>query len=195
MAAKHPNSLRIIAGQWRGRKLHFPSIEGLRPTPDRVRETLYNWLQNHIANLRVLDCFAGSGALGLEALSRGAAHCTFAEQNRDATRAIEQHLHLLQCDRGRVLSTDVLNLLKQPAPQAFDLVLLDPPFRKNLIEPCLQRLQQNHWLQPQAWIYLECEKELTPLPLPSHWELYRSKQAGQVSYHLIRTHPPLKKPT
>ena len=187
MAQKNSNSLRIIAGQWRGRKLRFAAVEGLRPTPDRIRETLYNWLQNQIEGLRVLDLFAGSGALGLEALSRGAAHCTFVEQNRAAAQCIEEQLALLGCNRGRVINTDTLNLLQQRPQQSFDLILLAPPFRQNLLEPCLQLLQQNHWLSTQSWIYLECEKELKSLPLPPHWRLHRSKQAGQVAYHLALT--------
>lgn len=179
------NSLRIVAGQWRGRKLSFPPIDGLRPTPDRVRETLFNWLQNHIREAKVLDLFSGSGALGLEALSRGAKSATFVEQNKQAAKSIQQHLQSLGCDNAQVINADVLTTLKAIPTQSHEVVLLDPPFRQNLLAPCIELLEQQGWLTNPAWIYIEAEKELDSLLLPPAWTLFRSKQAGQIAYHLF----------
>ena len=179
-------SLRIIGGQWRGRKLQFPAISGLRPTPDRVRETLFNWLQQAILGSRCLDLFAGSGALGLEALSRGAATVVMVESHLLAVRQLQQHLTTLNCTQGQVLQQDALAYLRQTPVQGFDIVFLDPPFHQNLLAPCLEQLEQQGWLNNPAWIYLEAERDLDPLPLPAHWQLYRSKTAGQVGYHLVR---------
>jgi len=177
------NTLRIIGGQWRGRKLRFADGEGLRPTTDRVRETVFNWLQPLIAGARCLDLFAGSGALGLEALSRGAAEVLFIERNPRAVRALQENLALLQAGNGRVQQGDALAYLRGPAT-LFDVVFLDPPFRQNLLDPALALLAEGGWLAPGARIYIELEAELGAPVLPEGWELLRSKQAGQVAYHL-----------
>jgi 16S rRNA (guanine966-N2)-methyltransferase len=177
------NTLRIIGGQWRGRKLRFDDGEGLRPTTDRVRETLFNWLQPLIQGAHCLDLFAGSGALGLEALSRGAAEVRFVERNPRAVRALQENLALLQADNGRVQQGDALTYLRGPA-QPFDVVFLDPPFRQALLAPALQLLAEGGWLNPGARIYIELESELGEPVLPEGWELLRSKRAGQVAYHL-----------
>jgi 16S rRNA (guanine966-N2)-methyltransferase len=178
--------LRIIGGQWRGRKLPFPDIPGLRPTPDRVRETLFNWLQPHIVNSRCLDLFAGSGALALEALSRGAATVVMVEQHALAAQRLQQHLATLGSTSGHVVQQDALAYLRGMAAERFNIVFLDPPFRQNLLAPCTALLEQQGWLTDPAWIYLETESDLDPLPLPSNWALHRSKIAGQVGYHLAR---------
>jgi len=178
-------SLRIIGGQWRGRKLQFPALAGLRPTPDRVRETLFNWLQGTIVNSRCLDLFSGSGALGLEALSRGAASVVMVENQTLAAQRLQQHLDTLQCQHGRVIQQDALAFLDQAPGEGFDIVFLDPPFHQNLLKPCIERLEYRGWLKQPAWIYLEAEADLDPLPILDHWSLYRSKTAGQVGYHLV----------
>jgi len=177
------NTLRIIGGEWRGRKLRFADGEGLRPTTDRVRETLFNWLQPLIHGARCLDLFAGSGALGLEALSRGAAEVQFIERNPRAVQALQENLTLLQTDSGRVQQGDALTYLRGPA-QPFDVVFLDPPFRQELLAPALELLAEGGWLKPEARIYIEVESEQGVPPLPEGWELLRSKTAGQVAYHL-----------
>jgi len=180
------NTLRIIGGQWRGRKLRFADGEGLRPTTDRVRETLFNWLQPLIQGARCLDLFAGSGALGLEALSRGAAEVQFIERNPRAVQTLKDNLALLHADNGHVRPGDALAYLRNPA-HPFDVVFLDPPFRQNLLAPALELLISGGWLNPDARIYIELESEQALPPLPDEWELLRSKQAGQVAYHLIKT--------
>jgi 16S rRNA (guanine966-N2)-methyltransferase len=177
------NQLRIIGGEWRGRKLGFPDVEGLRPTTDRVRETLFNWLAPVIHGARCLDLFAGSGALGLEALSRGAAGVTFVDTDRQAVQSLKENLSLLKDERGAVIQDGALSFLTSE-PQPFDIVFLDPPFRKALLQPCLEQLCNDGWLVENARIYIEVEQELGEPELPEGWELVRSKQAGQVIYGL-----------
>ncbi|MBP7608897.1 MAG: 16S rRNA (guanine(966)-N(2))-methyltransferase RsmD [Steroidobacteraceae bacterium] len=180
--------VRIIGGEWRGRKLHFPPAAGLRPTPDRVRETLFNWLQFELAGARCLDLFAGSGALGIEALSRGAAEAVFVERDAGSARAIRDLLAQLRCDRGRVEQVDALAWL-EPGPRAskhFDIVFLDPPYGEAWLPVLAEKLERGGWLAPRAWIYLEDAAARGEPPLPAGWALLRSKRAGDVGYHLAR---------
>jgi len=181
--AKGSNTLRIIGGEWRGRKLRFADGEGLRPTTDRVRETLFNWLQPVIGGARCLDLFSGSGALGLEALSRGAAEVVFLDTNPRAIAALKENLALLNADNGQVIRGDALAFLRGE-PQPFDIVFVDPPFRRDLLQPALRQLAEGGWLASGARIYIELESEQAEPALPEGWELLRSKRAGQVAYHL-----------
>lgn len=176
--------LRIIGGEWRGRKLAFPAIEGLRPTGDRLRETLFNWLQWQLPRARCLDLFAGSGALGLEALSRGAAQVQFVELDRTAARAISGHLQLLGSKGSKVFNGSASAFLQQ-APQPFDIVFVDPPFSGDLWQQTLAALQQG-WLAPGALVYIESPKH-TDMALPADWELLKEKRSGQVCMRLLRT--------
>lgn len=178
-----PNRLRIIGGQWRGRKLSFPEVPGLRPTPDRVRETVFNWLQPIVPGARCLDLYAGSGALGLEALSRGAASCTFVERDRRAAAGLEENLSLLAAEGATVVRAEVTPWLGTAPAQSYDLVFLDPPFRSDLVAPTLQALGSG-WLRPGARVYVEVESESSP-DLPDGWEVLKTKVAGQVGYHLL----------
>ena len=180
------NQLRIIGGEWRGRKLRFADGEGLRPTTDRVRETVFNGLQGQIQGRRCLDLFAGSGALGLEALSRGAAEVVFWEKNPKAVQALRDNLAMLQCQRGQVVRGDTLQLLQGPA-RPFDVLFLDPPFGRELLQPSLELLASGGWLAAQAKVYIEHASRGEGFSVPAEWELLRSKQAGQVAYHLART--------
>ncbi len=174
--------LRIIGGRFRSRLLTFPALEGVRPSADRVRETLFNWLAPVIEGAHCLDLFAGSGAVGLEALSRGAARVVFVDREPRVVQAIQGHLATLGAVGGETVVADALAFLQRPA-QPFDLVFLDPPFRRDLLSPCIAGLARG-WLAPGARLYLEAEAELTALPLPPGCQLVRSKQAGQVGYHL-----------
>lgn len=181
--------VRIIGGEWRSRRLAFPPVEGLRPTPDRVRETLFNWLQTVTPGARCLDLCAGSGALGLEALSRGAASVTFVDQSPAVTRTLRDNLQLLKAQNAEVVHAPVLDWLEQrPADEErrFDLVFMDPPFRQGLVAPICALLERRNLLSEQALVYIEAEADLVLPPLPEDWELYRDKQAGQVSYRLYR---------
>ncbi|MBP2846142.1 MULTISPECIES: 16S rRNA (guanine(966)-N(2))-methyltransferase [Dickeya] len=188
-ATSAPGQIRIIGGQWRGRKLPVPDSPGLRPTTDRVRETLFNWLAPVIAHSRCLDCFAGSGALGLEALSRAAAHATLLEAERNVARQLTQNLALLRADNAEVVNTDTLQWLAKPSSALpFDVVFLDPPFRRGLLDDTLRLLEAGHWLAEEAWIYIETEAENRMLAIPPTWSLHREKTAGQVSYRLYIRH-------
>jgi 16S rRNA (guanine966-N2)-methyltransferase len=180
------NSVRIIGGAWRSRRIHFPDIPALRPTPDRVRETLFNWLQHSLAGTRCLDLFAGSGALGLEALSRGAAEVVFVEQFPAAARTLQEQLIRLGGEgKGRVMEMGAARFLRTPA-KPFDIVFLDPPFGKNALAEYLPMLDSGNWLTPSSLVYLENERNAGLPPLPAHWELLKSKSAGEVGYHLAR---------
>ena len=176
--------LRIIGGQWRSRKLGFPEAPGLRPTPDRVRETLFNWLAPHIEGAKVLDPFAGSGALYLEALSRGAAMGLALDSNATAIASLRHNLELLQCSVGQLLQSDALRYLETQTPAAFDLVFLDPPFHQNLLPATCELLEQRQWLAERAWVYTESETPPSTLQLPGNWRLHREKKTGQVHYAL-----------
>jgi 16S rRNA (guanine966-N2)-methyltransferase len=182
------NRLRIIGGRWRGRKLDFPDVEGLRPTPDRVRETLFNWLQDDIVSARCLDLFSGSGALGLEALSRGASYVLMVDSDKQVVNQISKHLVTLQATSGEILQADTLQLLSSETKRGqFDVVFLDPPFDRGLIEPCVDKLVDGDWLAEHAKIYIESETGLRDIKLPKTWEIIRDKTAGQVRYCLART--------
>jgi 16S rRNA (guanine966-N2)-methyltransferase len=182
---KNPGLLRIIGGEWRGRKIRFPGVEGLRPTPDRVRETLFNWLAPVIAGSRCLDLFAGSGALGLEALSRGAAAVTFVERQRDAAQQLSETAAILARGRATVHQADVAAWLAGPATP-FDIVFIDPPYGSGLLADAMHALESRGWLAPQAFIYLEAAAKAGAPAMPEAWTLHRSGRAGAVGYHLAR---------
>ncbi|ALB56581.1 16S rRNA (guanine(966)-N(2))-methyltransferase [Cronobacter turicensis] len=175
--------IRIIGGQWRGRKLPVPDSPGLRPTTDRVRETLFNWLAPYLVGARCLDCFAGSGALGLEALSRYAADATLLEMERGVAQQLQKNLATLKSSAAKVVNTNTLNFLSQNG-EPHDIVFVDPPFRKGLLEETLNLLETRGWLAPQALIYVESEVENGLPPVPASWQLHREKVAGQVAYRL-----------
>lgn len=176
--------LRIIGGTWRGRKIEFVAVPGLRPTPNRVRETLFNWLAPVIRDAHCLDLFAGSGALGLEAVSRGAAGCVLVESSAEVAALLRTQAARLAADRLEVVTADALHWLST-APRRFDIVFLDPPFQGTQLAECLQRLEQGGWLAPSAWIYVESGPESEP-ELPAGWYWHRDRQAGRVRYRLAR---------
>ncbi|WKS81393.1 16S rRNA (guanine(966)-N(2))-methyltransferase [Edwardsiella tarda] len=181
--AQPSGQIRIIAGQWRGRKLPVPDSPGLRPTTDRVRETLFNWLAPILPDSRCLDVFAGSGALGFEAISRYAAHATLLEADRHVAAGLRKNAALLNCSQINVVHTDALRFLAQPG-EPYQVVFLDPPFRQGLLNDTLFLLESQGWLADDAWIYVECEAEGPALVLPASWSLQREKHAGQVAYRL-----------
>ena len=185
---KGSNNLRIIAGQWRGRKLPFPDQPGLRPTPDRVRETLFNWLQPTIEGAHCLDLFTGSGALGLEALSRGAAEATLIDSSKLVVQQLHQNLTLLNAKNARLVLASAPQWLEQQQVESarFDLVFLDPPFRQGMLESCCRLLEQKALLSERAQIYIEVERELKILDIPDNWQILRHKDSGQVSSYLCQ---------
>lgn len=177
--------LRIIGGEWRGRRIHFPPLAAIRPTPDRVRETLFNWLQGVIPGSRCLDLFAGSGALGLEALSRGAREVLFVDVEPAVVRQLGETLRMLGCSRGRVLRSDASGFLGRPdAP--FDVIFLDPPFGLPVLAEACRSIEAGGWLAPGGFVYLESPAAAGEPELPRGWTLLRSKRAGEVGYHLVR---------
>lgn len=177
-------SIRIIAGKHRGRKLPVLMAEGLRPTTDRIKETVFNWLMPYIHDAKCLDCFAGAGSLGFEALSRGAASVTLIELNKLAAKQLMANKQLLNADNIMISNVNVLDFLKTKPRQSFDLVFIDPPFRQNLITQTCELLTDG-WLTEQALIYVEMEVESSQ-QLPSNWQLLKEKVAGQVAYRLYQ---------
>ena len=175
--------LRIIAGQWRGRKIHFPANPAIRPTPDRVRETLFNWLMPVIEGANCLDLFAGSGVLGLEALSRGASTVVFVDSHRKIIDALSETGQLLNADGMSCRHEDALRYLAN-CDQQFDIVFLDPPYGSELLLQAAESLVSHSLLKNNAYIYVEHEQDFDPASLPSSWQLYRNKQAGQVCFSL-----------
>ena len=154
-----------------------------------MRETLFNWLQNDIQGARCLDLFTGSGALGLEALSRGADYALLIDDHTKVVSQLKQHLETLQASEGEIRQGDALQILATPPDLPFDIAFLDPPFGKGLITPCVEALESNGWLSENARIYLEVESELKHLNLPSQWEILRQQKAGQVTCYLAARHP------
>ena len=181
--------VRIIGGEWRGRKLNFPEIEGLRPTPDRVRETLFNWLSAYVPGGRCLDMFSGSGALGFEALSRGAIHVTMIDNSAEVIHQLRQNIQELKSQHAELVTGSAVNWLETRTGDLeiqYDIVFMDPPFNKDLAPLCCLLLEQKNLLADNAMIYVETEKEMTDLQVPDNWELYRDKTAGQVTYRLYQ---------
>ncbi|EPJ48612.1 MAG: m2G966-methyltransferase [Osedax symbiont Rs2] len=184
-----PAQVRIIGGQWRSRKLSFPDIEGLRPTPDRVRETLFNWIQNAVAGANCLDLFAGSGALGFEALSRGAKNCTFVDLAPASCQSLRDNITLLKTSSADVVQQDAIGWLQQQGVTAdesskYHIVFLDPPFNKNHLQDICKLLLDRQMLHDNALVYIESEPGVE---LRSSWTLHREKTTGQVQYRLYKT--------
>lgn len=185
-ASKYPQQLRIIGGQWRGRRLDVIDSEGLRPTPDRVRESVFNWLQAWVPGASCLDLFAGTGALCLEALSRGASRVVMVEKSPAVVRILRQNVDQLGADTATVINDNSQHYL-QGQVETFDIVFVDPPFKNcDLIEVSITTLAQRDWIKPGSWVYIESPSELGAPVLPSDWTLQHSKTAGQVGYHLAR---------
>ncbi|SUT88337.1 putative methylase [Actinobacillus ureae] len=184
---KPTGKVRVIAGLWRGRKLPVLNAEGVRPTTDRVKETLFNWLMNDVAGSRCLDCFAGSGSLGIEALSRQAQAVVFLEKFVNAANLLKNNLTSLKTTNGTVINTDTLQYLAQKNPaQGFEVVFVDPPFNHGFLPKVLKLLADNQWLADNALIYVETEKNHPPLELPNNWQIIKEKTAGQVISRLIQ---------
>jgi len=185
---KSAGQIRIIAGKHKGRKLPVLMAEGLRPTTDRVKETVFNWLMPYIHQANCLDCFAGSGSLGFEAMSRGASRVTLVELNRNAAKLLQANKELIKADNVTVINADALSFLKENVSEsnqkAFDLVFIDPPFRKQLVEQTAQLLN-SYGLAEDALIYVEMEAESSQV-IPTNWQLLKEKVTGQVIYQLYQ---------
>ena len=182
-SATGKQQLRIIGGAWRGRKIHFPDNELLRPTPDRVRETLFNWLMPVLHGARCLDLFAGSGVLGLESLSRGASKAVFVDNHRQSIASLRDTCQLFGADSAELVCMDAAQYL-HTKPTPFDIVFLDPPYASALLAETARLLQENLWLARTAFIYVEHDQNFDSKALPAQWQLHRQKQAGQVCFSL-----------
>lgn len=176
-------SIRIIGGLWRGKKLPVLERAGLRPTTDRVKETLFNWLMTEIAGARCLDCFAGSGSLGFEALSRQARSVVMLEKDPLAFKQLQENRQKLATQALEIVRTDALVWLSGVG-ESFDVVFIDPPFYQDLLAETLTKLEENDWLADEAWIYVESEAQHLAPYVPETWTLHREKQAGQVMSRL-----------
>ena len=183
------NSFRIISGKLRGRKFSFPFVEGLRPTSGKIRETLFNWLQFDIINKTTLDPFAGSGALSLEAISRGAKEVYVIENDRKVYEKLKSNFNFLDRDQYTIINEDAMIHLSKPSKQSFDVVFLDPPFAKNLLLQTIEKLLNNNYINSQSQIYIESEYKLTKENLSSlinyHFKINKQKKSGNVHYCLI----------
>lgn len=176
------STLRIIAGEWRGRKISFHGAEGLRPTNDRVRETVFNWLMHDIPGARCLDLFAGSGALGFEALSRGASQVLMVELNKSVANGIKKNLSELKADNAEVIQTNAINWLDENTPERpFDIIFLDPPFNQELLTKVIPLLTEKTWLEKQGWLYIELENKPETLEqIKPFIDIKKEKNYGQV---------------
>lgn len=182
--SKKQGQVRIIGGQWRGRKLSFTATDGLRPTGDRIRETVFNWLAASVVDAHCADLFAGSGALGLEALSRGARHCDFVDSSMVAFAHITEHLQVLGAtSRSSCSPVSALQYLQSTAIP-YDIVFIDPPFQQQLVEPVCAALARMALLAPDARVYVEMAATAPPPRMPPEWNLYREKVSGGVIYRL-----------
>jgi 16S rRNA (guanine966-N2)-methyltransferase len=183
MTAGRRNRVRIIAGAWRSRLVHFPDNPGLRPTPDRVRETLFNWLGQYLDGLSCLDLFAGSGALGFEALSRGARRVVMVERDRATAGALRESAAALAAENVEIIESDALRFLDSPGGP-FDVAFVDPPYASELVNPALEKLPRH--LNPGARVYAESAKRLD---LPAPWRTLREDRAGAVRFGLYEWAP------
>lgn len=180
-----PGRLRIVAGIWRSRLLQIAVVPGLRPTPARVRETLFNWLAPRINGSRCLDLCAGTGALGIEALSRGAAHCVFVEKSAPAVATLRVNIATLGASGSSVYALDARQYLQQQGGEPFDIVFLDPPFAAGLLPELCRLLDSGTMLARDARIYIEEDRAAPACKLPASWQVIKSANAGNVRYSLI----------
>ena len=178
--------IRLISGQWKGKKLPVKDKQGLRPTTDRTKETLFNWLMHDVRDANCLDCFSGSGSLGFEALSRYAKYCTFLELDKQVTNQLQTNLNTLNIDNAQVIQSDSLQYLSKLAPLQYDIVFVDPPFNQGLAQPCIEQLEAQGHLSESCLIYIEVENTLTASITPDNWSLLKEKTSGQVRYQLYR---------
>ena len=182
---KKPGQLRIIGGQWRSRVIHFPQFDNLRPSPDAIRETLFNWLSGHIRNSACLDLFSGSGVFGFEAVSRGARKAVLVESNRHAVRQLHKTSQLLGADDWIEIQHNRVENYIKTTDEKFDLVFIDPPFQSGLIEMTCRGLLEGNCLKRQAMVYIESKKSNIPLPIPATWHIIRQVERGLVQSTLI----------
>lgn len=189
MINSRPNQVRIIAGKWRGRKIHFPTTAELRPSSDRIRETAFNWLQMRLFSSNCLDLFSGSGACGFEALSRRANSVTLVDNDPRVFTSLQETKKLLQADEAKIYCESIPSelLADKLLGQKFDIVFIDPPFNQNMVVGTCVWLDDLGLVAKDGLVYIETEHSLQPLPIPEHWKILRAKKAGNVAYYLVST--------
>jgi 16S rRNA (guanine966-N2)-methyltransferase len=186
MKKKRTGTVRIIGGQWRGTRLPVPDLPGLRPSGDRSRETLFNWLQMHIHGARCVDLFAGSGVLGLEAASRGAADVILVEKSRQAAQDLLESLNRLNAERVDVIEIDAITWLAHCDPQTMDIVFIDPPFGTGLESRSLKLLTAGNCVSPGGFVYIETASEAPAISPAPGWEIVKEKVLGEVRMQLLK---------
>jgi len=186
MKKKSTGTVRIIGGQWRGTRLPVPDLPGLRPSGDRSRETLFNWLQMHIRGARCVDLYAGSGVLGLEAASRGAAEVILVEKSRQATLHLRASLKRLNAERIEVIEADAITWLAHCDPQTMDIVFIDPPFGTGLEARSLELLTAGNCVSPSGFVYIETAREAPEITPTAGWESAKEKTLGEVRMQLLK---------
>ena len=186
MKKKRTGTVRIIGGQWRGTRLPVPDLPGLRPSGDRSRETLFNWLQMHIHGARCIDLFAGSGVLGLEAASRGAAEVILVEKSRQAAQNLRESLKRLNAEQLEVIETDAIAWLALCNQQSIDIVFIDPPFGTGLELRSLELLTAGDCISPGGFIYIETAREAPAIAPAPGWEIVKEKTLGEVRMQLLK---------
>ncbi len=186
MAQHSQQSLRIIGGQWRSRKLGFPDTDGLRPTSSRIRETLFNWLAPYIEGSQCLDLFSGSGALGIEALSRGASRVEMVESNPQAAKAIEYSLKTLNSNISHIHCCSAENYLEKNQGACFDIIFLDPPYALYDANALFRLVNSHISILSTTFVFYEHNNTLATADLPDNWSLLKHKKAGQVNYYLLK---------
>jgi len=183
MAKLNKNNVKISAGEWRSRMISFPDVDGLRPTADRIRQTLFNWLGQDLTGHACLDLFAGTGVIGFEALSRQASQATLVEFSKVAYKALQQNKQKLQADKATLLNQDAQHFLIHNT-QRYDLIFFDPPFNQGWVERLLPKLAPH--LAPEGLVYVEAEFALDEPLLNQQWQIIKQKKAGNVHYHLLQ---------
>ena len=178
--------LRIVAGNWRSRLLDIADVEGLRPTSERIRETLFNWLASGIHGKRCLDLFAGTGALGLEALSRGAGEVVFVEKAPRAARTLARNIETLDAKGATVLQQDAEDFLDTGETAPFEIIFLDPPFAEDMLSDLCRLIEERGLLVDDGLVYLEQDRAREMAVLPDNWRVLKNKTAGNVRYMLVQ---------
>ena len=180
-----PGRLRIVAGNWRSRLLEIADVPGLRPTSARIRETVFNWLAPRIDGARCLDLFAGTGALGLEALSRGATACDFVEKSSKAAKTLRRNIASLEAKSATVFEGSAEKFLEQPGATKYEIVFLDPPFAAAMLADLCRLLEASEVLAGGARIYVEEDRNQPMFDMPDGWQVLKSKESGNVRYSLL----------
>lgn len=183
MPTHNTQQIRIIGGKWRGRKINFPMLAEIRPTPDRVRETLFNWLAPHIEGAYCLDLYTGSGALGFEALSRGARHVVMVDKSPEVIEHLRAIASKLDAGEITLFQGKAPNGMILP-PEVFDIIFLDPPFRQDLIQPSCEWLEKQKLIDFHTLIYIEAENTKIPIVLPENFKILKQGKTSQVVYYL-----------